>query len=441
MKSQSFSFEITAKDTDSNARVGVVHTPHGDIETPAYSPVATKAAVRAVGVDDLKQAGSQVVLANTYHLYLQPGTDVIDEFGGFAPFMNWHGPTITDSGGYQVSFLWEHPPKPDAYRSGLGEVNKGHSVKITDQGAMFRSHIDGSKHLLTPEKSMNIQRSLGADIIMAFDQPLKSSKQQAVSSKRLEKENREAFERSLDWERRSFKRWQENEEEKAELLSSHSEFGSETRSNKTEILHQVRDDKVIAPQALFGIIHGGDDAEYISRSVEMIEELNFPGLAAGGEFIGSDPAQTQAALETINSYRNFTKPLHALGLGGGPEGIIKAVEQGIDLFDNTSITRMARAGLVFIYPEDGGTTENKFRINLTNAQYSKDQQPIATSCSCYTCQHYSKVYLRHLLKINEFLGFRLTSIHNITYIHSLMKEVRESINNRTFGRLTKKWLE
>lgn len=379
--SMSFSFEIIAKDPHSHARAGVIHTPHGDIQTPAFVPVATRASVRALSPEDLVDAGSQAILANTYHLYLRPGVDVMRQFGGFGPFMNWHGPTITDSGGYQVSFLWE----------GTQQDERAHSVKIIDEGAIFRSHIDGSEHLLTPEKSMDIQQVLGADIIMAFDQPL--------SSKYSDQQNKEAFERSMKWERRSFAQWQKNES---------SKLGADA-------------------QALFGIVHGGANREFVSRSCELITELGFPGIAVGGEYIGSDPLQTAEALDAFNEYRDFDKPVHALGLGGGPEGIKAAIERGVDIFDNTSVTRMARAGLLYVSKEDGGTNGNKFRIDITKAQYANEQGEISKGCTCYTCQNYTRAYIHHLIKSQEFFGFRLASIHNIHFINVLIENIRQGI--------------
>lgn len=396
-----FSFTILAQ--EKNARAGVIKTPHGMIETPEFSPVGTKASVKALDVDDLSQLDAQVILANTYHLYLQPGIEVIEKFGGFGPFMGWGGPTITDSGGYQVSFLWE----PDG-------ADRARSVKITDEGAQFRSHLDGSKHLLTPEKSMEIQHILAADIIMALDQPLvtiNSLASKTQNEKKL-KYNHEAFKRTLDWERRSFEKWKQLEA---------------TRQTGTF-------------QALFGIIQGGTDRTLRRECLEFILDLDFPGVAIGDECIGVDPALTAAALDTVVDLLPTDKPLHALGLGGGPEGIFAAVERGVDLFDNTSVTRMARAGLVFVSPSSGGNTKNKFRLNLTNARYKTDQLPIDPNCTCLTCQTYSRAYLNHLFKAHELLAYRLTSIHNLNFVLALMKQIRVAIRSQKFSELKREWL-
>ncbi len=386
-----FSFEVL--ETDGFARAGTIHTPHGDIKTPAFTPVATQATVKTLDVHELTKAHAQAVLANTYHLYLSPGIEVIQEFDGFAPFMNWSGPTLTDSGGYQVSFLWE----PKNIHS---KTERAASVKITDEGALFRSHIDGSKHLLTPEKSMEIQDALGADIIMAFDQPL------SLSSS--EKRQNEAFIRTLQWEERSFRRWED-------LQKNRKNF-----------------------QALYGIVQGETDVKKRQESLQFVLNMNFPGIAIGGATIGSDPAITKQALETIVEMFPNNKPIHALGLGGGPEGILNAVSLGIDTFDNTSVTRMARTGLVFIYPEDGGTTKNKFRID-TKKFKKNDRSPLSNKCTCTTCKEYSRAYLRHLMVNDELLGGRLLSIHNVTFMNMFMHELRNAILSKSFSDFKKEW--
>lgn len=386
-----FSFEVL--ETDGFARAGTIHTPHGDIQTPAFTPVATQATVKTLDVHELVSAHSQAVLANTYHLYLSPGTEVIKTFGGFAPFMNWHGPTLTDSGGYQVSFLWE--PK-----SITSKTERAASVKITDEGALFRSHIDGTKHLLTPEKSMEIQEALGADIIMAFDQPL------SLSSS--EKRQNEAFTRTLKWEERSFVRWES------------------LQKNRTNF------------QALYGIVQGETDIKKRQESLQFVLSMNFPGIAIGGSTIGSDPEITKQALETIVDLFPNNKPIHALGLGGGPEGILNAVSCGIDTFDNTSVTRMARTGLVFIYPEDGGTTKNKFRIDIKKFK-KDDRSPLSKKCMCTTCKEYSRAYLRHLMVNDELLGGRLLSIHNVSFMNDFMSELRSAILTKNFLGFKNEW--
>lgn len=392
-----FSFELKSKDKKTNARAGIIHTPHGDIKTPAFSVVGTRAAVRGLSPEDLKKAGSQVVLANTYHLYLRPGTEIIKKFGGFAPFMGWDGPTITDSGGYQVSFLWPRAAK--ATGVGVSPEEDGARVsKITDSGATFVSHIDGSKHLLTPEKSIGVQSILGADIIMAFDQPLGSDD----SDKKI----KDAVRRTFLWEERSFKIWKE------------------LKTN----------------QALYGIIQGGLDRNLRRQFMKFILDTGFPGIAIGDETIGKTPSITAEALDTIRDMLPDDKPFHALGLGGGPEGIFEAVERGVDTFDNTSITRMARSGLLFMYPEDRGTKENKFRQDLNKSKFKDDKSPLSKICKCRACTNYSKAYLHHLLVSSELLGLQLATLHNITYINDLMTKIRNAIIDGDFTSLKKEWL-
>lgn len=379
-------FELIKKGNKTRARAGIIRTKHGDIKTPAFSVVGTKASVKGLDEKDLKDVGSQVVLANTYHLYLRPGTEVIKKFGSVREFMKWDGPMITDSGGYQVSYLWT---KGD-------EV--GQSVKITDQGAKFRSHIDGDWHEITPEKSMQIQKILGADIIMAFDQPIKLSDS--------DRKNKEALRRTFDWEARSF--------------AEHKKLKSK--------------------QALYGILHGGLSKQVRKSFLDFILTTGFDGIAFGDETIGSDPALTARGMDTVSEFLPDDKPVHALGLGGGPEGIFTAVERGMDTFDNTGITRMARTGLLFIHPEDGGNRLNKFRIDIGKGKFGLSKKPISKICKCHTCLHYSSAYIHHLLVNYEPLGVRLTTIHNVHFINSLMNAIRESILNGRFTQLKKHWV-
>lgn len=395
-----FSFKLIKKDKNTKARAGVINTPHGSISTPAFSPVATRASVKTLDIRDLIEAKSQVILANTYHLYLRPGHKLAKNFGGFAGFMGWNGPTITDSGGYQVSFLWPH--SPEASR-GSDKAKDGEKyfdakvVKITDEGAVFSSYIDGAKHLLTPEKSMEIQKDLGADIIMAFDQPLGKD----YSPKKI----KEAFTRTLKWEERSYKHWK----------------------------------KIKSPQALYGIVQGGTDKNLRRQSLEFILKTGFPGIAMGGETIGSDPKITADSLDTVIDLLPDNLPLHALGLGGGPEGIFEAVARGVDTFDNTSITRMARTGLLFAYPEDGGSVKNKFRIDIKRRIYKDKKGPISNVCGCYTCQNFSSAYIHHLLVSGEISGLRFATIHNVYFINDLMEQIRKSIISSDFSALKKHW--
>ena len=390
-----FTFRISKKDKKTKAKLGVIHTKHGDIQTPAFSPVATKATLKSLDPGDIRGTNSQVVLGNTYHLYLQPGTDVIKKFGGFAPFMGWSGPTVTDSGGYQVSFMWN---KKNDKRSEDGTDKLGGLIEVTNDGALFRSHIDGSKHLLTPEKSMEIQKVLGADIIMALDQPM--------GDIFTEKQNREAYERTFRWEERSFNHWK----------------------------------KIKSDQALFGIIQGELDKKMRKSFLKFVINTGFPGMAIGDKTIGSDPKITAQALDTVVDFLPDDKPLHALGLGGGPEGIFVAVERGVDIFDNSSVTRMARTGLLYIYPEDGGRRENKFRVDIARSKFKNKIIPLSKVCKCYSCQNFSVAYINHLFASHEILGLRLATIHNVTFVNELMSQIRKSIKDGDFLSLKELWL-
>lgn len=391
-----FEFRLSKKDKKTKARAGIIKTPHGDIQTPFFSPVATRASVRSITPEELKETASQVVLGNTYHLFLRPGIETLKKFGGFAPFMGWDGPTITDSGGYQISFLWE---------KGTSEESSGKVIKINDEGAVFKSYIDGSDHLLTPEKSVEIQRVLAADIIMALDQPL--------AKEIAPKKAKEAFVRTLKWEERTFKAW-----DKEKRKSIQGKY-----------------------QALYGITQGGTDKDLRKASLKFVLEMGFDGIAMGGETIGTDPKITAESLDTLVNLLPDNKPVHALGLGGGPEGILEAVARGVDSFDNTSITRMARVGLLFVYPEDGGKKDNKFRIDIKQKKFKEVKGPISKKCKCFTCQSFSTAYVHHLIVSGELLGMRLATIHNVHFINQLMIDIRGAILNGDFSSLRDFYLD
>lgn len=405
-----FNFVVEKKDKNTLARAGIIHTPHGDIKTPAYTPVATTATIKALDTQDVINCKSQVVLANTYHLLLRPGLEVIEQFGGFAPFMKWEGPTITDSGGYQVSFIRNQENKITE-NNGI-ENSSASVVKITNEGATFKSYVDGSKQLITPERSMEIQIILNADIIMAFDQPL--------GIDYSDKKKKEAFERTLKWEERSFLAWQE-------IQKNRSHYAKASRDK-------------LGFQALFGIVQGGTNKEMRRQSMEFVLKMGFPGIAIGGETIGVDPKITAESLDTISDLLPKNRPVHALGLGGGPEGIFEAISRGVDTFDNTSVTRLARSGLLFIYPEDGGSQKNKFREDVGKSKFRSIKKPWSKVCQCYTCQNYSTAYIHHLFVARELSGFRLASIHNVHFMNDLMQKIRHAILNNDFESMKKEWL-
>lgn len=397
------SFEIIAKGPE-QARVGVLRTPHGDVPTPTYMPVGTYGPVRLLDSDDLRQVGATMVLGNALHLDQTVGAEAVRNLGGLAKMTAWNGPTLTDSGGYQVSYMW---------RSGTHSLENGersHSnkspiQKITDEGAKVRSLTTGASYLLSPEKAMEVQADIGADIVMAFDQP-------TFDTDTLESATASLI-RTHQWIRRSKVRWDQ----------------------------MVQEGRASPGQQFFPIIQGGRHTALRRESTQFSLALETPGIAIAGESIGISP---EISAETINSVRDLLpteKPLYAMGLGGGPEGFLAAASCGMDMFDNTSPTRMARCGLALLYPEDGGTAKNKFRTNLKAGKYLTDQNPISPSCSCHVCRQYTRAYIRHLLKISEPLGMRLVTLHNVHLMCNLGVSIRSAIMEGTFAHLKRHWLE
>lgn len=348
----SFTFEILA--TEGQARAGVFHTPHGPIPTPVYAPVGTQATVKAVPPRDLHDLGASLVLSNTYHLHLRPGEDLVAEMGGLHAFMGWDGPMLTDSGGFQVF--------------SLTEIND-----IDDEGVTFRSHIDGSKRRLTPERSMQIQEALGADIIMCFDQCPPPTDRAVVE---------EAVKRTHRWAER--------------CRSAHPDDSR---------------------QALFGIVQGGIFADLRAASAEFLQTLDFPGYAIGGLAVGETKLEMYRTLDETVPLITASKPRYLMGVGD-PDDLAEGISRGIDIFDCVMPTRIARHGAALSH--DG-------RISLRNAQYRAQNRPLEDDCACYTCQHFSRAYLRHLVIAKELLGHYLLSIHNLHFLIEHVRRMREAI--------------
>ena len=370
-------------------RAGVIDTPHGDIETPAFVVVGTKATVKALTPEQVSSLGAQVTLANTYHLYLQPSDEIVAQAGGLHNFMNWRGPMMTDSGGFQVFSLGA------AY--GEGGVTKfareGHQgsddslvtpetklAKINDDGVTFRSHLDGSEHRFTPEKSIQIQHNLGADIIFAFDE--------CTSPNANYDYQKTAMERTHRWAKRS--------------LEAHQQHPSK-----------------VAAQGLFGIVQGGKHRDLREESARVIGSMDFAGFGIGGSFDKEDIGQSVAV---VNSILPAGKPRHLLGIGE-VEDLILGVENGIDTFDCVAPTRMGR---------NGALQTQRGRINIRNAEYKTDFTPIEENCGCYTCQNYTKAYLAHLFRAEEMLAGTLASIHNLYFSVHLVKQLRQAILDNNF---------
>jgi queuine tRNA-ribosyltransferase len=370
-------------------RAGVIETPHGVIHTPAFVTVGTKATVKALTPEDVKAMGAEVVLANTYHLYLEPGSDRVRKFGGLHKFMNWSGPIMTDSGGFQVFSLGAAYGKtiskvvsitdPSQLLSERSVDGEQPLAKVGADGVSFRSHLDGSTHYITPEKSIEIQHDLGADIIFAFDE--------CTSPTEDYKYQEEALERTHRWAKRSLE------------------------------YHQSKPNK--DTQALFGIVQGGREEDLRKRSAEFFKDLSFDGYGIGGSFAKEDMS---TAVKWVNEILPKEKPRHLLGIGE-PEDLFMGVENGVDLFDCVAPTRNGRGGTLY-------TTRGK--INIRNAEFREDLGPVDAECGCYTCQNFSRAYVCHLMRAHEMLGGTLGSIHNLYFLINLVKKMRVSILTGNF---------
>jgi len=363
-------FSFTLDHTDSRARLGLLSTPHGAIRTPVFMPVGTQATVKGVSPRDLTELGASILLANTYHLYLRPGDELVARRGGLHRFMNWPGPILTDSGGFQVFSLSE-------------------MRTIDDDGATFKSHLDGSMHRMTPEKSIRVQHNLGADIIMCFDEcpPPGDREYNEISLKRTHA-----------WAVR--------------CKEAHARAG------------------VAGRQALFGIVQGGAFADLREQSARFITDLDFPGYAIGGLAVGESKDVTFRVIEQMDSLLPADKPRYLMGVGE-PTDLVRAVARGVDMFDCVLPTRLARHAAAFT--RDG-------RINLRGKVYAEDDGPIDAACDCYTCRSFTRAYIRHLLHVGEMLGLHLMSLHNLRFLLRLMEEIRAAIAERRYAQFAADWL-
>lgn len=348
-------YELIKTCKQTGARLGRLHTPHGVIETPIFMPVGTQATVKAMTPEELKEIGSQIILSNTYHLYMRPGHDLIERAGGLHKFMNWDKPILTDSGGFQVFSL-------------------GPLRKIKEEGVEFRSHLDGSKHFLSPEKATEIQNALGSDIIMAFDEcaPYPADRQYVKNS----------LERTTRWLER--------------CKAAH---------------------KYPEKQALFGIVQGGMYKDLREQSAKEITAIDLPGYAIGGLSVGEPKDMMYEVLDYTVPLLPEDKPRYLMGVGS-PDDLLEGVLRGIDMFDCVLPTRIARNGTAM-------TSQGK--VVVRNASYAEDFTSLDPECDCYTCKNYTKAYLRHLIKCNEILGAGLLTIHNLRFLLKMMENVREAI--------------
>ena len=351
----SVTYELLHVDKTTGARRGIVHTPHGDIQTPIFMPVGTQATVKSMTVEELKENGAQIILSNTYHLYLRPGSKLVKKAGGLHNFMRWDRPILTDCGGFQVFSLSD-------------------LRTITEEGVEFKSHLDGSKHFFSPEKVMEIEEDLGADIIMSFDEccPYPSTYEYTKNS----------MERTTRWAKRC------------------------KEAHKTN-------------QAIFGIIQGGFYEDLRKKSAEDLIALDFPGYAIGGISVGEPKEEYIKMLKYTAPLMPENKPRYLMGVGS-PDYLLEAAMAGIDMCDCVLPTRIARNGTAM-------TSHGKLVVR--NATYAEDFSPLDLECDCYACKNYTRAYIRHLIKCNEILGVRLLSVHNIKFLTNLMERVRIEIEN------------
>ncbi|HMI55902.1 MAG TPA: tRNA guanosine(34) transglycosylase Tgt [Gemmatimonadaceae bacterium] len=384
----SFSFAIDS--TAGAARAGVFSTPHGPVETPTFMPVGTLATVKALDPDDLVRMRASMILGNAYHLHLRPGDEVVRELGGLHRFMHWDGPILTDSGGFQVFSL-------------------AHLRTLDEDGVEFQSHIDGSRRFFTPEIVMQIERNLGADVIMQFDHVIPGQSDEATA--------RDASERSIRWLARCLAEVQRLEiGQPLDEETPREEFPPDNPRNR---------------QALFPIVQGGIHANLRREAAEAIRSMyDWPGFGIGGLSVGEEKDAMYEMVEVVDDALPKTHPRYLMGVGF-PEDLIEAIRRGIDLFDCVAPTRMGRNGAAFT--RDG-------RLNIKRTEYRTDPKPLDPDCDCAACTRFSRAYIRHLFVSDEILGLRLLSLHNVHFLLSLARSARESIQNGDLNSWARDWL-
>jgi len=388
-----FKFDITFQSPSSKARLGRLSTPHGVVETPAFIFCATKAAIKGATTQDMRREKTQIILANTYHLMLQPGPDLMAKMGGLHRFMGWDGPMLTDSGGFQI-FSLGHGSVAEEVKGRRGSSRPKSLLKINEEGATFKSYIDGKKHTLTPERSIQVQRALGADLIVVLDEctPFHVDKSYTERSMYL----------SHRWAERSLAEFQRGPE---------------------------------GIQALYGITQGGVYPDLRKTSADFVNSLPFFGHAVGGS-LGADKTQMKEVVEMAMDPLDPSRPVHLLGIGGVSD-IFYGVEQGIDTFDCVHPTRLARHGGALV---PATLAEGREHINLRNAQFREDQRPIDETCECQTCRTLSRSYLHHLLKAGELLAMHALTLHNVHFMNRLLEGIRQAITAGTLDEERQKWV-
>lgn len=415
-------FVIEKKDLHSKARAGILTTPHGVIHTPIFIPVGTQATVKTLTPHDLKDMGAEILLSNTYHLHLRPGEEVIEKMGGLSKFMGWHGPTMTDSGGFQVFSLGAAQKKvelkdihgrklskfsksvfvnPADFQFSLPaitktreekELKKMKAAKVMEEGVKFYSHVDGHMEWFDSEKSIAIQEKLGADLIVAFDDHESPLWDYEMTKLSVERTNR----------------W-----------------------GLASLAAQTRDD-----QLMYGVVHGGHFPELRIASSQFVNKY-FDAIAIGGSYSTKEILYNM--VDTCTNYFDEEKPRHLLGIAE-VEDLFRVVESGIDFFDCVAPTRRGRHGSLYISPKEGGCAAQNFILQIKNSKYVLDEKPIDSTCTCYTCRHYTRAYLSHLFRADELLGQRLGAVHNVHFIINLSKKIREAILEDRLTVLKREWL-
>ncbi len=396
-------FHLLARDLHSKARRGRLTTAHGVVDTPAFMPVGTQGSVKAVSPRELRELNAQIVLGNTYHLFVRPGLDVIKHFGGLHKFMNWNGPILTDSGGYQIFSLAK-------------------LRKITEEGVHFQNHVDGTPAFITPEIAMEIQAVLGGDITMALDEcaPYPCDYEYAARSAEM----------TIRWAKRC-KEWiQDNAERPTSNIDSRMRRAVEAGVSPAKPGNAADTVATTARQLLFGIVQGATFDDLRRQSAQAIVDLDFDGYAIGGVSVGEPEEEMMRAVESSEPFLPADKPRYAMGLGTPPQ-LLEMIARGMDIFDSVLPTRLARNGTAFTAT---GT------LNLKNAEFARDKRPVDETCVCPTCREFARGYIRHLIKAEEILGLRLITLHNLHFYLDLMRQARERIENGSFGEFRKSFV-
>lgn len=392
---KTFSFKYYHPNQNSKARLGELNTPHGTVQTPAFIFCATKAAIKGLHPEQMKEEKTQFILANTYHLMLQPGPEIIEQAGGLHKFMGWNGPMLTDSGGFQI-FSLGHGSVASEIKGKRMSNRPQTLLKITEEGAKFKSYIDGKMHFLTPERSIQVQKMLGPDFVVVLDEctPFHVDKKYTKNSMNM----------SHRWATRSLIEFQKHDN---------------------------------GMQKLYGIIQGGVYPDLRKESCDYVNSQDFFGSAVGGS-LGADKKQMYDVVAMTTEILNKARPIHLLGIGGISD-IFNGVENGIDTFDCVHPTRLARHGGALARPENRDD-HLKEHINLNNSRFKDNFSPIEDDCTCYTCKNHSKAYIHHLLKAKELLAASLLTIHNVNFMNRLMSAIREAIKNNNLAQEKKRWI-